>query len=91
LKAYMNTIVASDKIVGDISKCKIDTYVSFHVKNSVLSMAERVTHQSYNVCTGQVVAEYTTPELTDAGMLAGITIVFVCIFSVAHILNRFNR
>ena len=83
----MNTqtiIPVGNDVQGDITSCKIDNAVLSISKNSALSLTERTTYASYNVCTKEVIQTYEVPNVTTFALVSPLVIgylvfiAFVC-------------
>lgn len=79
------TIVpVAGNVTGDITACKIETVKKSVDRKGAFSLTQTENFVTYDVCTKQVVSEYSANTITGGGfiMIASIMIVLVSIFIV---------
>lgn len=57
-------VIPTNWVNWDITQCKIENVLVKIEREGVLSFTEREFYQSYNVCTKEVISEYSIPSLT---------------------------
>jgi len=86
--ANQTIIPVGNQVEGDITSCKIENQVISVQKLSAFSIQKRTTYASYDVCSKQIIQQYTIPEINDFGVMV-IFIITICI--VISLISWINR
>ena len=70
-------VLADGQVKGDITSCKLENQKLSVKRDSLFSLREDTTYATYNVCTKEVVREYTTPAFTALG--GGVIVLGICV------------
>ena len=83
-------IVPTSNVEGNITNCKIENQVLRVDRKNVLSLTEKTTYITYDVCNKEVLSEYTVPEITGTCFIGFLGIVILLFFvSVALSLTKY--
>lgn len=86
-------ILDNINIKGDITNCKIDTLLKEVQKRSVFSFTQKTVYQNYNICTKEILNEYTVPEVTIFGgvvsFFGGFAILIFIILLICNIFDNY--
>ena len=83
-----STVVVGGNVQGDITSCKVEDVVVAVSRKSAFSFTEVNKHQSYNVCTRQLIKEYDVPSITGMGLLGVAAGIVLFIVIIGSLLNR---
>ena len=70
-------LAVSENMKGDITSCKIENQLVGIERASIFSLKEVETRIAYDVCSKQVVREYSVPTVTVFGAVMMLPIVFI--------------
>jgi hypothetical protein len=62
-----NVLIPSANVEGNITSCKIENQLIKTDRASVFSVQEIETYATYDVCSKQIIQQYTIPSLAPAG------------------------
>ena len=60
----MDKVIVGGNVSGDITSCGIDSQLVDVAKDNVWSIRQMSTYRAYDMCTKQVINEYSVPEFT---------------------------
>ena len=72
-----NLLIPTNKIEGDITSCKIENQVIFIRRDSPISLVEYTTYASYDVCSKEIINQYTVPSMTGVALIMGLSIALI--------------
>lgn len=72
-----NIIIPTNKVEGDITNCKIEHQQIRVDKRSMWSLKQTTTYISYDVCSKDILQEYTIPQFSGFSVILGL--VFIAI------------
>ncbi len=89
-----DTIVpVGNEVKGDITQCRIETVKKSVQRKGSLSLSQKENFVTYDVCTKQIVTEYSNSSLTGVGVVGAILLVgiafTVILFVMASTLDRY--
>lgn len=79
-------LVPTSEVEGNITSCGIDTKPISVERHGAFSLTENTTYRSYNMCSQEVVKEYSTQTITGFGAFTGfvlLIVVLVVLFALA--------
>jgi len=82
-------VVVGGNVQGNISNCTIENQTIKVDKKGVWAFSQQTTFASYNVCTKEIIAQYTNPTFTGLGVLTIIAVpVIIILFLIAWASNN---
>jgi hypothetical protein len=81
----MNTpqtvIVPGTNVEGNITSCKIENQLISTQRSSALSVTETNTYASYDVCSKEIISQYSVPQVTELGELGLVIVLSAILFA----------
>lgn len=78
----------NNEVQGNITDCKIETAQIKIDRESILSLTEIKTYQSYDVCTKKVINEYTVKEVSPVGFGWGLGLGVIILFLLVIVAGK---
>lgn len=78
-------VTPTSNIEGNITSCGIDSQMVSIKRDHAFSFLQTESTRSYNVCTGETVAQYDVPVMTDFGavlLFFGAMLSFLVLWAV---------
>lgn len=80
-----NTVVVpTNGVEGNLTSCKIETAKISVEKEGVFSFTQQVTHRSYDVCSKEIIREYTVTDFTIWPFILFFGMFFIFIIGVLN-------
>jgi hypothetical protein len=83
-------IIVGGNVQGNISNCTIDNQTIKLERNGLWAFSQKETRASYNVCTKEIISQYTIPTFTGFGILTIVCVPVIVIMVLAAIISGNN-